>query len=153
MTATRERKLIRAYFADHISITFPDGSAVNVSPSDFSYAIQTTAMLRGLANRLCQGVETPEDFHANVEQLKSDVWADKSKGPSETTQVIAAYVQLAEEQGKVLSAKAAKEFVASKVSADPSFAVNKMADARFRDAFARSQVATGEKVTSLDDLG
>ena len=153
MTTTRERKLSRTYHANSVDVTFPDGSGVTINPGDFSSEIQTTAMLRGLANRLCQGVETPEDFQENVEQLKSGVWADKSKGPSEITQVIAAYMQLAEDQGKVLTAKAARELVTAKIASDPSFAINKMADAKFRDAFARSQVATGEKVTGLDDLG
>lgn len=162
MTATRERKLSRTYHTDHVSVTFPDGSGVTINPGDFSSEIQTTAMLRGLANRLCQGVETSEDFHANADQLKSGIWADKAKGPSEVTQVIAAYLQLNEEQNiklraegkkvKDLTDKAATAMVKAKMEADPSFAINKMADAKFRDAFARSQSGS-EKVSDLDAIG
>ncbi len=159
-----ETKTKRVFYAERtldtskmsVVFAFTDGEVMAFNASDFPESIARHALLAGINTRLGQGMNKAESLtdakqavKDAVEQLKAGDW---SRGPqaNPATRLVDAYVQLAKEQNKVVTAKAIKEQIAAKEKETPGFAAAKMAEEKFQSAYMRSQAATS---ASLDDLG
>lgn len=162
-TATPEKAKRNFYVVDRVldttamSITFQfaNGENKTFAVADFPPPIQKQALLAGFASRIGQNVNKADSvadavkaYESAVLQLMAGTWSNQPAA-NPATRLAVAYVQLATEQNKVMTLKAAKAQIEAKEAKAPGFAAGKMADAKFQSAYTRAQA---KSETSLDDL-
>lgn len=136
--------------------TFTDGTVRTLIVADMPNTMRQMAEVMGFGTRIGQSAsksETVADaiaaYDADLKQLMGGTW---SEGPqaNPANKLAEAFVQIAKEQNKVLTLKAAREQIAAKEQATPGWATAKLAEEKMQAAYARSQAVSG---ASLDDLG
>lgn len=154
----RHAKVKRTYDVANMAVvsTFTDGTVRTLKMADLPDNINKLGLLMGVGTRIGQSASKSDTVAAaiaaydeDVKQLTSGTW---SEGPqaNPANKLAEAFVQLAKEQNKVLTLKAAREQIAEKEKASPGWAAAKITEEKMQSAYARSQA---KAEASLDDLG